>query len=696
MLSLFKFLIDERADVILKRKKQKKNKVKNQIRLRMNSLFLIVFVLFTILILRLGVIQIIKGEAYASQAKDTDVTPVSYSVPRGKIFDTNHRLVVDNIPEKAITYTPPKNPQPAELLELAKRLDKFLIMKGKEIDKVTTRDLKDIWLLENNNGEDLMTEKEKTLYKQKKLTDKDLYKLKLKRLTEKDLQGMDKNMAAIYRKLSTAIALTPTLIKNENVTEEEYARVTENLESLPGMDVTTDWKRGYTYGDTFWNMLGEVTSADKGLPAEKLDYYRAKGYSLNDRVGKSYIEELYDSVLQGQKEKVKTVTDRNGNVVDTEVVAKGQSGKDIVLTIDMEFQAQVEKIIQEELLHAMQKPHTDLLDTAFVVAMEPKTGRILAMSGKVYNKKSKEFTDFTPGTFTYAFEQGSVVKGATVLTGFQTGARDIGEIELDEVMRFKGSGTFSSYEVMGRINDLEAIERSSNVYMWKTAIKILGGKYMPNGTLNINPEKIETIRYYFSQFGLGIPTGIGFDNETAGIKGTNKSTYFQIAIGQLDTYTPMQIAQYITTIANDGYRMKPQLVKEIHEPNTNGNETGRMIDEIEPVVLNQVDMKDEMIKRVQQGFWQVTHGSKGTARGYFKDEPYDAAGKTGTSESYKNGVKTWNLSFAGYAPFDNPEIAIAVIVPNAYRDGYAQPHSAANIISQRVFRTFFELKEKGH
>ncbi|WP_284036590.1 penicillin-binding protein 2 [Neobacillus sp. 114] len=675
--------------------KQKENIVKSKTRWRLTSLFLVVFVLFSILILRLGFIQIFKGEAFAAQAEKTDVTPVSYSVPRGKIYDTNDRLVVYNIPEKAIIYTPPKNPQPGELLKLAKKLNTFLVMTDKEINKVTDRDLKDIWLLEHNNGTDLITKKEEKLYKQEKLNDKDLYQLKLNRITESDLKGMDKNLAAIYRKLSSATALTPTIVKNENVTEEEFAKVNENLDNLPGVDVTTDWKRGRTYGETFWNMLGEVTSADEGLPADKVDYYTSKGYKLNDRVGKSYIEELYDSVLQGQKEKVKTVTDQNGNVVSTETVSEGKSGKDLVLTIDMEFQAQVEKIMQEELVNAIQKPHTDTLDTAFVVAMEPKTGRILAMSGKVYDRKSGQFTDFTPGTFTYAFEQGSVVKGATVLTGYQTGVRDFGETELDEVMRFKGSGTFSSYQVMNRINDLEALERSSNVYMWKTAIEMMGGKYVPNGTLNIDPKKIETIRYYFNQFGLGIPTGIGFDNETAGIKGTNPSTYFQIAIGQLDTYTPLQIAQYITTIANGGYRMKPQLVKEIREPNVDGDEPGNVIDEIEPVVLNQVDMSQEMLKRVQQGFWLVTHGSQGTARGYFKDEPYNAAGKTGTSESYKNGVKTWNLSFAGYAPFDDPEIAIAVIVPNAYRDGYAQPHSAANIISQRVFRAYFDLKEKG-
>lgn len=664
-------------------------------RLRMNILFFMVFILFSILILRLGVVQILKGESYAAQADNTEVKAINLSVPRGKIYDKNHKLVVYNIPEKAITYTPPKNPQPGELLELAKKLDTFLSMNNKDIDKVTDRDMKDIWLLLHNNGENFITKKEEKLYKQEKLTDKDLYQLKLSRIKKSDLQGVDKNMAAIYRKLSTAIALTPSMIKNENVTEEEHAKVSENLENFPGVDVSTDWKRGRTYGDTFKNMLGKVTSADEGIPAESVDSYMAKGYKLNDRVGISYIEELFEDVLQGQKEKIKTVTNQKGDVVDTEIVSEGQIGKDIVLTIDMEFQAQVEKIIQEELVNAIQKPHTDTLDTAFVVAMEPKTGRILSMSGKVYNRQSREFIDFTPGTFTYAFEQGSVVKGATVLTGYQTSVRDIGEFDYDAPLQIKGTKQISSYANMGTISDLKALERSSNVYMWKTAIEILGAQYHPNQSLNMDSEKIETIRYYFNQYGLGVPTGIGFDNETAGIKGNDVRNYFQIAIGQLDTYTPMQIAQYITTIANGGYRMKPQLVKEIREPAKNGDEPGNVINEINPVVLNKVDMSAKMMKRVQQGFWLVTHGTQGTARGFFKDEPYNAAGKTGTSESYKNGVKTWNLSFAGYAPFDDPDIAIAVIVPNAYRDGYAQPHSAANIISQRVFRAYFAQEEKG-
>lgn len=666
--------------------KQRKSK-----KIRLSILFTVIFLLFASLIFRLGYVQIIKGREYTSQVKRTEETVVSYPVPRGEIYDANYNLVVYNTPEKAINYTAPKNPQPEEFLDLAKKLARLIKMTDKDIKRVTNRDLKDLWLLEHRNGEDLINKKELKLYQEKKLNDKDLYELKLKRIKDNNIQKIDRNMAAIYRKLSTALAFTPTIIKNENVTDQEYAKVSERLADLPGIEVTTDWARERAYNDTFWNMLGGVTSTDEGLPAEKVDALTAKGFQRNDRVGKTYIEELYDDILQGKKKKVKMITDRHGNVVDSEEVFEGKSGMNLILSVDFKFQEKVEKIIEEELKNAIRQSYTDTLDTAFVVAMEPKTGYIHAMSGKVYNRETETFSDYTPGTFTFAFEQGSVVKGATLLAGYATGVRDIGEMELDEVMRIRGSGTFSSHTVMNQINDLTALERSSNVYMWKTAIEMMGGKYIPDGPLIYDPKKIETIRYYFNQLGLGVPTGIGFPNEATGLKGMNQGAYFQIAIGQLDTYTPMQIAQYMSTIANGGYRMKPQLVREIREKamETEGG-LGKLVKTIDPVVLNKLDMNEEMISRVQQGFWLVTHGSQGTAASVFRGEPYNAAGKTGTSESIKNGIKTWNQSFAGYAPFDNPEIAIAVIVPNAYRDGVKPPHRAAIRISQRVFRAYFE------
>ncbi|WAA13929.1 peptidoglycan D,D-transpeptidase FtsI family protein [Fervidibacillus halotolerans] len=654
----------------------------------MNILFFIVFLLFSVLILRLGIVQIVQGENYRKQVEQTDEISVSSAVPRGEIYDRNYEKIAYNTPRKAITYTPTINPQPKELLEVAKKLTELIDM-GDDKEKVTTRELKDLWLLENNRGDEKVTEEEK-----RNLNDKEIYQLKLSRITEEDLKEVDLNLASIYWKLYRAPALTPSIVKNEGVTDEEYALVSEHLSDLPGVDITIDWEREKTYDKTF-HLLGSV----KNIPAEKANYYTSMGYKLNDRVGTSYLEEMLEQVLQGQKSVVKTVTDRSGNVVDTEILSEGKSGYDVVLTIDMELQAEVEKIIQEEILTMIEYPNTETFDSAFVVVMNPKTGEILTLAGKQYNREEKDFIDYSNGTFTYAFVPGSVVKGATVLMGYETGVISAGTVLRDEVMRFKGNVTISSVSTMGSITDLKALERSSNVYMAKIALAIAGGTYTPGGPLIIDTSQIDVMRKYFAQFGLGVETGIGFPNEATGIKGTVKATepgsLLYYGFGQLDTYTPIQLAQYVSTIANGGYRMKPQLVKEIREPNTNSDELGPIVEEFKPVVLNRVDMKEEWIDRVKEGFWLVTHGSQGTARYYFANEPYDLAGKTGTAQTYDGkGRRTENLTFVGFAPYDDPEVAIAVVAPNAYFEGTRSRYSIANVISRRVLRTYFDLKEK--
>ncbi|WP_420842713.1 peptidoglycan D,D-transpeptidase FtsI family protein [Fervidibacillus albus] len=654
----------------------------------MNILFFIVFLLFSILILRLGIVQIVQGESYRKQVEQTDEISVSSAVPRGEIYDRNYEKIVYNTPQKAITYTPSINPQPKELLEIAKKLSELIDM-GEEKENVSTRELKDLWILENNNGDEKVTDEEV-----QQLEEKEIYQLKLSRITEDELAEIDLNVASIYWNLYRAPALTPSVVKNEGVTDEEYARVSEHLNELPGVDITIDWEREKTYDQTF-HLLGSV----KNIPAEKADYYTAMGYQLNDRVGTSYLEEMLEQVLQGQKSVVKTVTDQNGDVVDTEIISEGKSGYDVVLTIDMELQAEVEKILQEEILTMIEYPNAITFDSAFVVVMNPKTGEVLTLAGKQYDREDEEFIDYSNGTFTYAFVPGSAVKGATILMGYETGVISPGTILRDEVMRFKGGITISSVSTMGNIDDLTALERSSNVYMAKIALAIAGGTYTAGGPLIIDTSKIDEMREYFAQFGLGVETGIGFSNETTGIKGTVKSTepgsllYF--GFGQLDTYTPIQLAQYVSTIANGGYRMQPQLVKEIREPSASSDELGPIVEQMEPVVLNRVDMEEEWIERVQEGFWRVTHGSQGTARYYFANEPYDVAGKTGTAQTYDGqGRQTENLTFIGYAPYDDPEVAIAVVAPNAYLAGTKSPYSIANIISRRVLRTYFELKEE--
>ena len=180
---------------------------------------------------------------------------------------------------------------------------------------------------------------------------------------------------------------------------------------------------------------------------------------------------------------------------------------------------------------------------------------------------------------------------------------------LDEPIKLKGTPTKSSWKTMGYINDLRALQVSSNVYMFKTALKIAGVNYVRDGSLDIKQEAFDKMRYYFRQFGLGVTTGIDLPNETAGQmgKGNQPGFLLDFSIGQYDTYTPLQLAQYISTIANGGYRMQPQIVKEIREPSAKPEEVGKVVQSIEPVVLNRVDMNEEHINRVKEGFRQVFH-----------------------------------------------------------------------------------------
>jgi cell division protein FtsI/penicillin-binding protein 2 len=683
----------------------KKKKKKTHVPFRLNMVFFVVFALFSVLILRLGELQIVFGDDFKREIERTEEITVNNPVPRGKMFDRNGTTIVDNSPLNAITYTKYQNVTQEEMLKTAGKLAKLIT---KDTSKVPERDKKDFWILKHpKEAKAKITEKEWNSYKQKKLDDKQIYNLQIDRVTEEDIasiQGEDLETLAIYREFNSGYALTPQIVKNKDVTPEEFAIVSENLENLPGVDTTTDWERMYTFGDTLKSILGDVTTSEAGIPKEQLEKYLARGYSRNDRVGKSYLELKYEDVLHGQKAKVNNVTDKSGKILSTEVVSEGKRGKDLVLTIDMELQQQVDKIIEEEMMSAKSNPNTGIMDRAFVVLMNPKTGEILSMAGKQIGKDKDGKTimkDFAGGNITTSYNVGSAVKGATVLTGYQTGAISPGTNLLDEPIVIKGTPVKKSWKTFGTINDLRALQVSSNVYMFKTIINMANGHYVPNQPIQLEIEKtFNTLRQSFAQFGLGTRTGIDLPNEMNGFQGTEKipGKLMDFGIGQYDTYTPMQLAQYVSTIANGGNRVQPHIVKEIREPVMENNELGPIIEEIQPKVLNRIDMKDEWIKRVQEGFRMVMQVGDGTGVGMFKSAPYNPAGKTGTAEAFydgsdktKRGTDVWNLSLVSYAPADNPEVAMAVVVPWAY-SGSSGP-SINSLIGRRVLDAYFDLKK---
>lgn len=687
-----------------------KKKKKTHITVRMNLLFLLVFVLFSVLVLRLGVVQIVKGDDYRREVERTVDVAVSYSVPRGKIYDRNGNIVVDNNPKNAITYTN-YGASRKEMLEVAERLALLIDM---DTSQVRERDKKDFWLLlyPEKGDKKVSAQEEKEIRNQHKGSQKDfdkaIYQLKLNRITDEDLSELtehDLEVCAIYSKFASGYALTPQIVKNEGVTEEEFAAVSENLEYLPGVDTTTDWDRVYSYENTLRSILGQVSTTSEGLPRDNLDYYLSKGYKYNDRIGKSYIEAQYEDVLSGQKAKVKNITDKAGNVLETEVITEGQRGKDLVLTIDMDLQVAVEKIIEEELRAAKSLTGAAYLDRAFVVLMDPFTGEVLTMAGKQIQRDPETgkyvMRDFALGNISDAYPMGSAVKGATILTGLKKGAITADTYIHDTPVKIGNEIKRSHRAGLGTLNPVGALRVSSNVYMYHTVMRMANVNYYYGmKSLNVDPRVWEELRESFAQFGLGVETGIDLPNEQVGVKGTDYITYpgklLDFSIGQYDTYTTIQLAQYISTIANGGYRIQPRLVKEIREPVLENGEIGPVFQEITPKILNKVDLRSEWLNLVKEGFRQVMHVQGGTGRGYFGGKNYLPAGKTGTAEDFyyqpgQSAVKVYNLTLVAYAPYDNPEVAMAVVVPKAYT---GRTGNGINMkIGQRTLDTYFQLKK---
>lgn len=683
----------------------KKNK-KNQLPFRINVIFFIIFLLFALIVLQLGVVQILKGEHAQHEINRTEKSITEVPAPRGFMYDRYGRLLVRNEPVYSITYTPPKNVQFEDKLEVAKKLAPFI---KKDINNVTEWDKKDYWLVQHRDEAYSRLSAEEL-----QLENKDQYYKVMEKISEEDLSDLtdhDLEVIAILRELNQAPALTPHIIKNQNISETEYATIAEHLSELPGVGVSIDWNRKHIYEDTFTSFLGSTTSYDQGLPHDKLDYYLARHYSRNDRVGISGLEEQYEFVLRGQKKVVQNTTDKKGNLIDSEVIRVGSQGKSLVLTIDIELQQQVDTILKEELERII-KAHpikNKYVKDALAVMMNPNTGELYAMSGIRYYRKGEDarnpaphFKDEGFRVLYDAHRPGSSIKGATVLAGYESGVIDIGTIFYDAPMKIKGTPEKSSYQTLGNVNDITALSKSSNVYMYYIALR-MGGEYnyVRNKEVSFNPDSFRQMRNYFKQFGLGTETGIDLPFESTGYKGNvaQPGLLMDYAIGQYDTFTTLQLVQYVSTIANDGYRIRPHLVKEIRHSITEG-EPSSIHKIIKPEVINKIDMGQAHINRVKEGFRRVFQHRDGTADHIFRNKPYKPAGKTGTAENEiyeeRNGkiekvADVENLTLVGYAPYDNPEIAFSVIVPNV---GLDAGESVSNVIGERILDAYFQLKKE--
>ena len=670
----------------------KENKdIKVEIEKRYNILNFIIILALLILVISLFVIQVVGKEKYSAELENLTKTIIyGESAPRGRIYDRNGKLIVDNKPSKVIYY---KKPSGITAKEEIKEAYKLASMINVDFSRLNDYDFKVFWIKNNEKtAKNKITDEEWQKLEERKLTSDDIYELKIERVTEEDLSmynDSDKKAAYIYTLMNTGYSYDEKVIKGEGVTDEEYALVSENLSSLKGIGTKLDWERTYPYGDIFKSILGNVSSSKSGIPAELKDYYLKKGYSLDDRVGTSNLEYQYEDILKGKKNKYQVMSDGSYKLLE-----EGKRGSDIVLTIDIELQKALEEILTEEVLNAKKEANTEYYNGSFVIITDPKTGEILAMAGKQLKQNddgSYSVIDFTSGITQSTAVMGSVVKGASQIVGYNTGALKIGEVRYDTCVKIAATPEKCSWKKLGRLNDITALAQSSNTYQYYTAIKVGKGTYKYNKPLVIDTEAFNTYRNTFAEFGLGVKTGIDLPNEITGIKGTNTTSglLLDFSIGQYDNYTPIQLSQYISTIANNGTRMKPYLYKGLYEDESSYDQNKEE--------LNKVNTEQKYMDRVHEGFQAVLQ--YGTGAGYM-NMAYKPAGKTGTSQSFvdtnndgKIDKETISTTFVAYAPYDDPKVTFTIVSPNISRpDGKTDHQSAINKrLAQRVSQKYFEI-----
>jgi len=607
------------------------------------GVIVMVFVLFGI-----KLTNILFNNFYYAKKLDekTNIYVNGTSAPRGRILDTNGKVLVDNIGVKTIYYNKIKGIKSSDELKIAAYLVEIL-----DVDEGNDKELKSYYLVTNNNGKDLITKEEYDLLEKRKLTKEDIENKKIERITDEmiNYDSTTKKIAHVYNLMNNGYIYSKKEIA-KNVSEGEYAKIIES--KIPGVTGELSWERVYLYGDTLKNVFGRVGSITKEL---KNDYLN-NGYELTDLVGISYLEKEYEEYLKGKKAKYKVGSDYSLTKVNEE-----EKGYDLVLSIDIDLQMKVEEIIKDKINLGKRYGNTEYFKDGYAIVSNPLTGEILALGGQRLNDDNS-FSDISLNTTNKSYTIGSAVKGATIGVGYKYNLITPGAFINDACVKLYLVPEKCSFKRLGKVNDLTALANSSNYYQYMIAIKLTGNNYKPNVKLNATKEHFDIYRNMLASFGLGVKTEIDLPGEEIGIIGSTiaDDLLLNLSIGQYDTYTPLEVLQYINSVAS-GKRMKLSLMKEIRNKDD-------VILKNDINILNDVDLDEDSLERIREGMRLVL--SEGTGK-FYVPQGFDFAGKTGTSESFldtnndgKVDTATISSTFTGFYPSEDPKFSLVVITPN--------------------------------
>lgn len=682
-------------------------KVYNKILTFLNNRYLVIIVLVSLIsfifIAQLFNLQVINGKEYRERSEKRMLRTEGIVAARGEIYDRNgvvlatSKLSFDLEIYKVRIDTKRQNESIYKVIDILnsngdKIYSTFPVNDELTGFSFTTQEQENTWKKSNKINQDYTFDQVIDYY-----------------IDRYELEGYDrisqiKMIQIKYEGSTNGYSLFNSSVIAKDISEKTVAQIEENKSILYGFNVVNVPKRYYPYSSFAAHAIGYVSK----IGSEEYKQKKDDGYTVNSVIGKAGVEETFESYLRGTNGVNKVEVDSEGNITSETITEEPIAGKSVTLTLDYRLQ----KVAEESLYNAIKGLNDGSLigkvipdaNAGSVVVLDVKSGEVLAMA----NYPSYDINLFTSGisysdwdslinnpirpmfnrAISGTYSPGSTYKMLVGLAGLKSGKITVSELYRDPGVYEYGyhpkCWIYTQYgRTHGWINLAGAIKGSCNCYFYEVGRRI----------------GIEEVVKTSKEFGLGMKTGIELSEEATGkIAGDGvdeKDWYFgdtlAAVIGQsYNSYTPIQLANYIATIANSGTLNKVTIVKNIKNETTKEEISRNEIDEKATQITGvdfeerKIDLNSEYINSIKEGMYSVTNEIGGTANIIFKNSNIKVAGKTGTSQvtsGSNNGI------FVGFAPYDNPKIAVVAIIEHGGEGTYT-----ARVVKP-IMEEYFNISE---
>ncbi len=673
---------------------------------------IVIAVMLAAVLFRMFNLQIIQGEQYSEVAASRLTSNIVEKAPRGEILDTyGTPLVTNKVGYSVVMQRSTKTDE--ELNYMIKKLVDILTVNGCDYyDSLPITFEPYGFQFEDNNGDGSINDEMASWFENNKYKNSssnpitpdmtaqqvmDAYK-KIYRVSPEYSEEAQRGIVGIrYEADLRGFSQTSPFTVAENVSVDVVTQIKERQNEFVGVSVINDYVREYAKPGLATHVLGRIGMID----SKKYELWKNDGYGMNDVVGIEGIELWAEKYLRGVDGTAGSLKKVSGREVISMEDIDPIPGNYLVLTLDSELQQVLESSLEKNINQiraqggVKEKDGYDCNAGAAVV-IEVKTGNVLAM-GSYPTFDMTQFNDVdyyamlnsdtSRPMFNRAvsgqYSPGSTFKPLTAIAAIQSGNLTLDEIIVDKGV-YKKYDTYqpscwiwNEYQMTHGAQDVTlAIENSCNYFFYEVGDRM----------------GIDTLNEYAHKFGLGQLTGVELTEETAGNMAnpeykkqvetniTSRDWYkgdtLQAAIGQsYSLFTPIQLANYAATIANGGTRYKANLIKSIRS-----SEDGSIVKEFAPQVEEEIDLDEDVLAAIKDGMKKVV--DEGSAADIFSGYAIQVGGKTGTAQ-VGNGSN--NAVFIAYAPFNDPQIAVAVVLEHGVRG------TNAGYVAKDIFDKYFNL-----